>query len=184
MSAGTQRTVPASAPGRLAVVQRFLNTLHTEKGTDALADAGTAAAWLADAGLGGGPLDLPRLRELRRELRALCGDGTPDPDRFAALGATAPLRATLDADGRVTLAPHARGTGAVVATLLRDVIDAQTDGTWRRLRICRHDGCRWAFYDTSRSRSATWCAMGICGNRTKVAKYRRRQATPAPGRTD
>ncbi len=35
--------VPATAPGRLAVVQRFLNTLHVENGTDADAVAGLVA---------------------------------------------------------------------------------------------------------------------------------------------
>jgi hypothetical protein len=160
--------VPATAPGRLAVVQRFLNTLHVENGTDTLADAGTAAAWLSEVGLDPDPVDPSRLRGLRHELRALCGDGTPDADRFADLAADAPLRAALD-DGRVVLRP-----AGAIATLLVHVLDAQADGTWARLRICRHDGCRWAFYDRSRSRTGVWCAMGICGNRTKVAAYRRR----------
>ena len=69
-----------------------------------------------------------------------------------------------------------RVLGAVLAILLAITYDAQRDGTWARLKICHHDACRWAFFDESRSRTATWCAMGICGNRTKVAAYRRRQA--------
>ena len=64
----------------------------------------------------------------------------------------------------------------MLATLLAITYDAQRDGTWARLKICHHDACRWAFFDESRGRTATWCAMGICGNRTKVTAYRRRQA--------
>ncbi|GIJ73401.1 CGNR zinc finger domain-containing protein [Virgisporangium ochraceum] len=165
------RTVPATAPGDLALVQRFLNTLHVERGTDELADPGAAATWLAAARLPGEP-DLALLRGLRRELRALCGDGTPHPGRLAAIADAAPLQVALDPHDHLVLRPH--GAGAAVATLLAHVVDAQADGTWHRLKICRHDGCRWAFYDGSRSRTATWCAMGICGNRTKVAAYRRR----------
>lgn len=171
--------VPATAPGRLEVVQRFLNTLHVENGTDTLADDDTAREWLAaHAGPDTGATDLSRLRDLRHELRALCGDGTPDPARFAALATHAPLRAALDADGTLTLLPH--GPDAAIAVLLAHVLGAQADGTWSRLRTCRHDGCRWAFYDRSRSRTGTWCAMGICGNRTEVAAYRRRRRGQRP----
>jgi predicted RNA-binding Zn ribbon-like protein len=171
------RNVPGTAPGSLAVVQQFFNTLHVEKSTDALADAETAYEWLVGTMPGGtrarpDAADLDRLRALRRELRALCGDGAPDAGRFAEVAGQAPLRAELDAAGQVTLVPC--GADATVATLLAIVLEAQRDGTWRRLKICRHDGCRWAFYDRSRSHTGTWCAMGVCGNRTKVAAYRRR----------
>ncbi|MBW3563024.1 MAG: CGNR zinc finger domain-containing protein, partial [Actinobacteria bacterium] len=43
-----------------------------------------------------------------------------------------------------------------------------------RLKVCRSDTCRWAFYDSSRNRSGKWCDMAVCGNRTKVANYRER----------
>ena len=32
-----------------------------------------------------------------------------------------------------------------------------------------------AFFDRSKNRSATWCSMSICGNRTKNRAYYRRQ---------
>jgi predicted RNA-binding Zn ribbon-like protein len=49
------------------------------------------------------------------------------------------------------------------------------DGTWHRLKACRQ--CAWAYYDYSKNRSATWCSMAICGNRTKTRAYRRRRST-------
>jgi predicted RNA-binding Zn ribbon-like protein len=46
------------------------------------------------------------------------------------------------------------------------------------MKACRQ--CEYAFYDRSKNRSATWCAMSICGNRTKNrAYYRRRRDVPA-----
>jgi len=175
---GPSRTVPATAPGRLELIQRFLNTLHVERGTDALDWPTTAYTWLAGTALAQlpppGPKALDRLRTLRRELRAICGDGPRNDEALTRLAANAPLRLTPSREGALHLTPAGDGHPTVLATLLAITYDAQRDGTWDRLKICHHDACRWAFYDESRSRTATWCAMGICGNRTKVAAYRRR----------
>jgi hypothetical protein len=176
---GPSRTVPATAPGRLQLLQSFLNTLHVERGTDALDSPATAYTWLAGTALSPlpppGPEDLDRLRTLRRELRARCGDGPRDDEALTHLAAHAPLRLTPDPGGTFHLTPMGDDHPAMLATLLAIAYDAQRDGTWDRLKICHHNACRWAFYDQSRSRTATWCAMGICGNRTKVTAYRRRQ---------
>jgi predicted RNA-binding Zn ribbon-like protein len=50
------------------------------------------------------------------------------------------------------------------------------DGTFARLKSCRNHDCRWAFYDYSKNRSASWCSMQLCGNRTKTRAYRRRHS--------
>ena len=42
-----------------------------------------------------------------------------------------------------------------------------------RLRICAADDCDWLFYDTRRNQSRKWCDMSTCGNRAKVARYRK-----------
>jgi hypothetical protein len=180
VNTGPSRSAPATAPGRLGLVQRFLNTLHIERGTDALDTPSTAYTWLAEAAPSPlpppGPKDLEQLRTLRRELRAKCGDGSADDDVLTRLATNAPLRLTPATGGTLHLSPAGDGHRAVLATLLAITYEAQRDGTWARLKICHHDACRWAFFDESRSRTATWCTMGICGNRTKVAAYRRRQA--------
>jgi predicted RNA-binding Zn ribbon-like protein len=117
-----------------------------------------------------------RLRALREALRALViagPGGSPDP---AAVGvvrtaaSSARLQVALDADGRSALV----GEGAV-ATLLGIVHEAQLTGQWARLKACR--SCEYAFYDRSKNRSAAWCAMAICGNRTKNRAYYRRRRT-------
>jgi len=77
-------------------------------------------------------------------------------------------------DGTSLLEPCAEGPDGALAALLAPVAEAMSDGTWARVKACRADGCRWAFYDFSRNRSGTWCEMAVCGNREKVRAYRER----------
>ncbi|WP_343226432.1 CGNR zinc finger domain-containing protein, partial [Paenarthrobacter nicotinovorans] len=44
----------------------------------------------------------------------------------------------------------------------------------QRLRTCASEACRWVFYDSSRSRTRTWCDMNTCGARSKMRQYRDR----------
>ena len=90
--------------------------------------------------------------------------------------------------GRVPVAVDAAGrdraAGAVsegawdgaVATLLGILHEAQLSGDWSRMKGCRQ--CEYAFFDRSKNRSAAWCAMSICGNRTKNRAYYRRRREP------
>ena len=75
------------------------------------------------------------------------------------------------------LAPSATGVDGLLGRVLAVAYGAMVDGSWSRLKACRNHGCRWAFYDYSRNRSASWCSMQLCGNRTKTRAYRRRHAS-------
>jgi predicted RNA-binding Zn ribbon-like protein len=89
-------------------------------------------------------------------------------------GATARLRVRFGSRGASGLEPVGRGADAAVATVLDILHEAQVTGVWPRLKACRK--CGYAFFDRSKNRSAAWCAMSICGNRTKNRTYRRRRA--------
>ena len=107
---------------------------------------------------------------LREALRALLVDKR-DPDAIAALNAAAgQVHLRFDPDGAARL----EGDG-LVAALLAIIARAQADGTWERMKACRAEDCRWAFYDRSRNRSRAWCSMRECGNRAKARSYRARQ---------
>ena len=173
------------APGRLELLQRFVNTHnHDFPGDwDRIGSAAKATAWLREKGLIApgarvSAADAARLRELREALRALIvanGRGQPDPAALAVVGEAAraaPLAVTLGEDGRTSLGPAAGGAGGAVATLLGILHEAQLTGDWDRMKGCRQ--CEYAFYDRSKNRSAAWCAMSICGNRTKNRAYYRR----------
>lgn len=158
------------APGRLALLQRFVNTHNHDfpPEWDRLGDARTANEWLAKAGLGAIDTeeDARRLRAFREDLRALIVGR-------AATFPPAGLTVAVDADGRTRLEPAEDGADGVIATVLAVLHEAQLSGDWARMKGCRE--CEYAFYDRSKNRSATWCSMSICGNRTKNRAYYRRQ---------
>lgn len=183
------------------LLRDFVNTLDVETGADEIETPGRLTAWLDEHGLVPGTpsstasgtasavaseSDLDLARDLREGLRAAMLDhhGPSDPSgpRFppgleAALAAL-PLRITL-ADGRPRLVP-AGAAGAARAGLARitaAIMDAVADGTWTRLKVCQEGTCRWAFLDTSKNRSRSWCSMRVCGNRTKTRAYRARLRT-------
>jgi predicted RNA-binding Zn ribbon-like protein len=158
--------VPNAAPEPLRQVQLLVNSADVENGLDWLPD------WLAERGAGA---ELERARELRDALRALvlANNGFPlerGPLRVVN-AAAARLSLRIDAERQVQVESGGDPLDAVVAVMLA----AMLDGTWGRLKACRN--CHWSFYDLSPNRSATWCSMQLCGNRTKTRAYRRRKST-------
>lgn len=189
----TQPGQRAPAPGRLRLVQAFLNTHDIEAGADELGAPDRLAHWLAGHGLlsPDDPVtagDLARAVEVREALRALAlsNNGEPlDAGASRALeraAAAARLALRFDA-GRASLQPEAPGVDGALGRLLAIVLEAMAEGTWPRLKACREDVCQWAFYDRSRNRSGTWCTMEICGNRAKARRYRRRRRVRDPAGT-
>ena len=77
------------------------------------------------------------------------------------------------------LACQSTGADAALSRLIAAVHMAMTDDSWNRLKACRRHDCQWVFYDQSRNRSKTWCAMGVCGNRTKAERFRKRHSHAA-----
>ncbi len=175
------------APGELALVRAFVNTLDLDDGVDALGTAADAASWLGDQGLlTDGTVDdaarerVVAVREALRELLLANNDGhMPDEEAVTTLrraAARAPLAVEVAADGSVGLSPVAGGVDAALGRLLAIAYRAVASGEWSRLKACRDDSCRWAFYDHSRNHSRHWCSMDVCGNRSKVRGYRERRA--------
>jgi predicted RNA-binding Zn ribbon-like protein len=179
---------PKPAPGALLLVQSFVNTLDVAADIDVLTDAEAGGAWLRDSGLVGaaqpaGPQDLRSSRAAREAIRALllCNGHGPAPDTDAlrpltAVAQSARLQLAVGPAGQVELG--ARQPGRLEDGLLRLLLiirDAQQDGTWPRLKVCRNDECQWAFYDRSNSRRGTWCDMAVCGNVIKNRNLRARR---------
>ncbi len=157
--------VPKAAPEPLRRVQLLVNSADLEH------DADWLPSWLADHGLEGEPERARGLREALRVLLLANNGGRPEPAAVDVVNrAAARLRVQLTEDGR----PELVGEDALDA-VLAIALEAMLDGSWSRLKACRN--CRWAFYDYSRNRSATWCSMLICGNRTKTRTYRARRRT-------
>ena len=174
------------APGRLELLQRFINSHNHDfpADWDRLGTRGNAQAWLRQKRLIGPgervtEADAARLRELREALRALViANRGAEPDAAAlevvrAAARSAGLRIAVDDAGRTALVSEPRGVDGAVASLLGILHEAQLGGDWARMKACRK--CEYAFFDRSKNRSAAWCAMAICGNRTKNRAYYRRR---------
>jgi len=156
--------VPKAAPEPLRQVQQFVNSIDRQHELDWLDD------WFAEHR----PVEEPeRARPLREAFRALAlaNNGRPlEPAAVETINAAAArLSLRLDDGGHVQLDDHGDALDRLVAIAL----GAMLDGTWRRLKACRN--CRWSFYDHSPNRSATWCSMQLCGNRSKTRTYRTRR---------
>jgi predicted RNA-binding Zn ribbon-like protein len=171
------------APGALALVQDLVNTVDREHGPDLLDDAGGFAEWLGHRGLADGAVsatDLRHARELREALRGLllANNGAPEPPGarvvLEAAAQRGRLAARLPAAG-AALTPLASGVDGALGRVVAAALVAMWDGTWTRLKACPRHACHWAFYDRSPNASATWCAMAICGSRTKARAYYRRR---------
>ena len=184
---GTGWGNPKPAPGTLALVQDFVNTRNYFRGGDLLGDAEEATARLAERGLmeGGeyiGEAERRRLVEFREGLRELllAHNGVAGGDAAALnyVVSSAALRVRFGPDGGPDLEPIAEGglVERIVGRLLAEVVRAESQGRWERLKACRNEGCLWAFYDTSKNRSGSWCNMDVCGARHKMRVYRQRKA--------
>ena len=175
------------APGGLAWVQGFVNTVDLESGRDALATPADLARWLGHHGLVAPSTVLDdaahaRALAFREALRSFLFGNHGDPvdpaavQTLNAVAGSAPLHVRFAAGGGAELEPMKAGVEGALGMLASLVYHAMREGTWERLKACRRDSCQWAFYDASRNRSGAWCTMATCGNRSKVEAHRRRAA--------
>ena len=168
--------LPNYAPEPLRLVQRLVNTVDFERDRDWLADV------LTEEGVEPGADGLERAREVLEAIRELLyanNRQTTEGDPYGVLRRAADRAGfTLDLEAPA-LAASATGVDGLLGRVLAIAYGAMVDGSWGRLKACRNHGCRWAFYDYSRNRSASWCSMQLCGNRTKTRAYRRRHGATA-----
>src|SRR5262245_11992910 len=146
-----------AAPGRLELVRSFVNTLDVEDAVDGLAEPAALGAWLEERGLmsAGSHLSLgehARALALREALRALLLANNGGELAFTAAetidvaARRGGLQVRFGADG-ACFVPAADGLDGALGQLLGIVAGSMVDGTWARLKACRSDSCRWAFYD-------------------------------------
>jgi predicted RNA-binding Zn ribbon-like protein len=78
----------------------------------------------------------------------------------------------------VSVQPTGRGARWVAGAVWAEVLLAQHDGQWTRLKICRNPVCPCAFYDRSRNNSRVWHDVRTCGNvaNLRASRARRRAA--------
>lgn len=163
----------------------FVNTRDIEEETDSIADPELLQAWIAErTGEHAGDLDaadVARVLALRESLRTLLlannGEEADAADLVPLREAAerTRIRTTFSDDGKLDLAPARSGLSGFEARLLLAIERLQSHNAWPRLKACTVDDCQWAFYDTTRNHSRTWCSMDVCGNREKTRRYRQRK---------
>ena len=68
------------------------------------------------------------------------------------------------------------GLEIIVWELVLSAANLLTDADGRgRIKMCANGPCDWMFLDTSRTGQRRWCRMNVCGNASKVRRFRERQ---------
>lgn len=168
----------------------FVNTWDVEAGSDAIDSPERLTTWIQDRT---GEY-LPGLDEdgharalaLREALRALLlanngvEVGEEELEALRAAAERSRYRPAISAEGLLSIEPARADLGGFEARLLLALERVQSHGAWPRLKACTDERCRWAFYDTTRNGSRTWCSMDVCGNRAKTRRYRSKRGRPSP----
>lgn len=176
----------AEMPSQASLLCAFANTLDVDLDADppeALPNPQALTRWLREQDLLPGEevaddTDLALAVRLRAGVREAMvrhheGDDSFPVRDLDAAAAHLPLHVTFDGTVPRLRASSAGARGALAHVLVA-ITEADADGTWGRLKLCRAQDCLLAFYDASKNRSRHWCSMSECGNRQKTRAYRAR----------
>jgi predicted RNA-binding Zn ribbon-like protein len=83
----------------------------------------------------------------------------------------------LTAQGEIQLVGS---VAALLASLAQEAVWMFGGEAGEHIRQCQSPTCTLFFIDTSRSGDRRWCSMSGCGNKAKVAEFRRRQREAKP----
>jgi predicted RNA-binding Zn ribbon-like protein len=181
------------APPQARLVEAFANTVDVELGTEDLDTPARLASWLAEHELlppatRVAPADHELALRLRGGIRESLGlhADAPDPALVTAADQALhelPLLATARPDARTSLAPSPElpEVRRALAALAIAWTELGITGDIARLKRCAEHSCAWVFWDTSKNRSRRWCAMRVCGNRTKARRYAAKRASTDTG---
>jgi predicted RNA-binding Zn ribbon-like protein len=195
----TSQPGPLFLAGHLAL--DFLNTRMRVDGklVDVLQRDQEVLGWLKQAGLAApkiGPRAaqtslLDSARTLRENIRSLVekrkAGRRGDPavlNRFLS-AAQSHARLVWNRPSSVTIEKVRRkDTGeAILASVAEAAADLLATADFKLVKRCEDGACVLWFCDRTKSHHRRWCSMGICGNRQKVAAYRRRIRDRAGSKT-
>ncbi|WP_440090166.1 CGNR zinc finger domain-containing protein [Pseudomonas fragariae (ex Marin et al. 2024)] len=151
---------------------------------DLLIGHASAIQWLEQVGLGSDAFDerlLDELQELRGSIEQLVQarleNRIADPSRLN----TFLLRAVPQLVWEPSRGPELdrfcqpNATDRVVAEIAFAAAQLLAEGDSSLLRKCESHECSLMFYDRTKSHKRRWCSMALCGNRHKVAEFRKRK---------
>jgi predicted RNA-binding Zn ribbon-like protein len=126
---------------------------------------------------------LETARSLRETIRTLIekrkAGKRADPRALNAFLAKARSHFELVSDRGATLRLNRhwerRTPEEMLAPLAESAAELLATGDFRLVKRCENEECVLWFYDRTRSHHRRWCSMATCGNRHKVAAFRRRR---------
>ncbi|RKN21008.1 CGNR zinc finger domain-containing protein [Micromonospora musae] len=158
----------------------LLNTTPVVDGVqrDDLGAVEAARKWLTAHGQPPTEGEWRALLDARRALQRLVrGDGSASSVARFVDGVS--YRPSIVDDGITwTLDLPGGRSAAARAVLAWDALRVSSPG---RLRPCANQECRRFLVDHSKSNSARWCSMAICGNRMKARRHYERSRRPQAG---
>jgi predicted RNA-binding Zn ribbon-like protein len=179
----------------------FANTLVMVEGqlTDLLRDWKDVVDWCRHAGLSKDPhLQIPASRnqeavksvadlrqDWRSELDRLMAGGKVREDFVKQLLAGDFFHETLRRNGKSGFhldrsASQLTGAKLVLALMARQMAHFLAESNPEYLHRCANvTSCVLYFYDTTKNHRRQWCSVATCGNRHKVAEFRKRQVKPS-----
>ncbi|MFG3558565.1 CGNR zinc finger domain-containing protein [Micromonospora sp. NPDC047557] len=171
----------SAVPAAARLLRDFVNTVEPQIDDETLTSPERLRDWFVErrllpAGVHLGPADLDAAVTIREGLRAvLLGHAghLGDPaalDRLNQALAATPVAPRFTADGHRLVAVNGAPLDEAVAGLVDAIRQCDVDGSWRRLKVCARDTCRWAYYDASRNQARRWCSMAGCGNYIKMKR--------------
>jgi predicted RNA-binding Zn ribbon-like protein len=69
----------------------------------------------------------------------------------------------------------------IIWTVLQSATGLLTSADLRYVHQCAMETCGWLFLDVSKNKTRRWCAMKLCGNKTKVRQHRAMRKEGATG---
>jgi predicted RNA-binding Zn ribbon-like protein len=178
----------------------FANTISTAQGewTEHFRAWSDIVDWLSLTGLSTDPSfnlsasrgaeSLKRVLELRQTWKdvlaqLLAGGDVSNEfmERLNRLLGSDSFRETLRRDGKhrfhlVRSVSHLSGERLVLVIFARQIALFLAEANLKYLRRCANTtSCVLYFYDTTKNHRRRWCSVTACGNRHKVAEFRKRQ---------
>lgn len=165
----------------------LLNTRMMVNGQpcDLLVDDAAAARWLEQVGLGlaasgAGQLveELRALREsIERLVQARLHDKTADCAALNRFLQGAVPQLVWEPGQAPVLQRFAAPVEAQrrLSEIAFSAAQLLSEGDLQRVRKCESHDCSLMFYDRTKAHRRRWCSMALCGNRHKVAEFRKRQ---------
>ncbi|MGE7994295.1 CGNR zinc finger domain-containing protein [Pseudomonas sp. NPDC089554] len=119
------------------------------------------------------------LREAVRELvekRKVHQQGSPEAlNRFLATPSHPRLVWSASGEAHLETVRTANTAEQYLAPLAEAAATLLVEGDFNLVRECEHPDCVLWFYDRTKSHRRRWCSMALCGNRHKVAEFRKRK---------